>query len=260
MNKSNHVLDQFCLDGRTALITGGSQGLGEVIAHAYAQAGARVIITSRRLESCQAVARKITNETAAETFALAADVSSSKDVEQLYQEVKEKVGPVDIIVNSAGINIRGSITDITEENWDSIVDINLKAPFLMARRFAPDMAERGWGRIIHLGSILSAIGIANRAPYASSKTGLIGLTRVLAMEFASKGVTVNAICPGTFATEMNRPLLDDPKIYADFVSKIPLGRWGDLSEITGPALFLASNASSFMTGSTLYIDGGWTAQ
>jgi gluconate 5-dehydrogenase len=122
------------------------------------------------------------------------------------------------------------------------------------------MAERGWGRIIHLGSILSAVGVPGRTPYASSKAGLIGLTRVLALEWATSGVTVNALCPGPFATDMNKPLLDDPAQYQAFVAKIPMGRWGELHEIAGAALFLASAASSYMTGTTLFVDGGWTAQ
>ena len=142
-----------------------------------------------------------------------------------------------------------------------MLDVNLKGPFLLARRFGAAMVSNGWGRIIHLGSIMSAVAIADRAPYASSKAGLLGLTRVLALEWATKGVTVNlSLCPGPFATDMNKPLLNDPKKYADFVARIPMGRWGELHEIIGAALFLASPASSFMTGSTLFIDGGWTAQ
>jgi NAD(P)-dependent dehydrogenase (short-subunit alcohol dehydrogenase family) len=253
------VFELFRLDGRRALVTGGSRGLGRMIALALAQAGADNVITSRTLDRCQAVANEIGNATGRRTIAVAADVSQAQDVERLFHQAT-KDGPIDILVNSAGVNVRKPVAEQSEADWDAVVDVNLKAPFLLARRFGPAMAERGWGRILHIGSIMSMVSIAGRTPYASSKTGLLGLTRTLALEWATRGVTVNAICPGPFATEMNRELLDDPKKYADFVARIPMGRWGELHEITGAALFLASPASSFVTGTTLVVDGGWTAQ
>lgn len=253
------ILDQFRLDGRRALVTGGSKGLGRVIATALAEAGADLVITARTAAECEQAAREISEATGRQAVAIPADVSNAADVDRLFQRATAD-RPIDILVNSAGVNVRGLVSEITEADWDTVLDINLKAPFLLARRFGPAMAERGWGRIVMLGSIMSSVSIAARSPYASSKAGILGLTRTLAIEWATKGVTVNAICPGPFATEMNRALLDDPKKYNEFLVKIPMGRWGELPEIAGAALFLASPASSYVTGSALYIDGGWTAQ
>ena len=254
------VLDLFRLDGRRALVTGGAKGLGKVIATVLAQAGADVALASRTLSECQSAAEEIGRSTGRKTASFAADVSRAAEVSGLFAAAQAALGPIDILVNNAGINIRGAAQELTEKDWDSVIDINLKAPFLCAREIIPGMCQRGWGRIINLGSIMSFIALPGRGPYASSKAGVMGLTRVLALECATKGMTVNAICPGPFATEMNRPLLNDPEKYNAFVSKVPMGRWGELHEIAGAALFLASEASSYVTGSALFVDGGWTIQ
>lgn len=245
------VLDLFSLKGRRALVTGGSKGLGFEMARALSEAGAEVILVSRTLADLERAAAKIPG-----TSWLICDVTDAASVEKLAAEA----GPIDVLINNAGVNVRGAIADLSEADWDFVLDGNLKSAFLCCRAFGPGMAERGWGRILNLGSILSFVGIAGRVPYASAKAGIVNLTRVLALEWATKGVTVNALCPGPFATDMNRPLLEDPEKYAAFVAKIPMGRWGELHEITGAALFLCSDASSFVTGSALTIDGGWTAQ
>jgi NAD(P)-dependent dehydrogenase (short-subunit alcohol dehydrogenase family) len=255
-----HVMHLFRLEGRSALVTGGGRGLGRVMAEALAEAGASVCITSRALDAALAAAAEVSSATGGRVVGIEGEVTSAEGVSRLVARAAEQFGPVDILVNNAGINIRGSAGDLSEADWDAVIDTNLKGVFLMSRALGPGMCARGWGRVINLSSMLATIGLPGRAPYASSKAGVVGLTRVLALEWAAAGVTVNAICPGPFSTDMNRQLLSDPDTYAAFVQKLPVGRWGELHEIKGVVVFLASEASSFMTGAALALDGGWTAQ
>jgi len=255
------VWDRFRIDGRRALVTGGSKGLGREIALALAQAGADVALVSRNADEGKSAADSIRADTGRRVVAVAADVADTRAIGRMSDEVELALGgPVDILVNNAGINIRGAAGQLAEDDWNAVIAINLSAPFHLASRFGPGMAERGWGRILNLGSILSMIGIPGRSPYAASKAGILNLTRVLALEWAGTGVVVNALCPGPFGTEMNRSLLEDPEKYQAFVNKIPMGRWGNLDEIGPAALFLCSDAASFVTGTSLVVDGGWTAQ
>ena len=254
------VLEKFRIENKVALITGGTRGLGRVMASALAEAGADVAITGRTLEPSQQAASEISAATGRNCRGYAADVTKSADVDRLAASVEADFGRVDILINNAGTNIRGPIEQLTEADWDAVLDTNLKGPFLCARALGPKMVQRGWGRVINLGSVLGVIALAGRAPYASSKAGIINLTRVLALEWAGTGVTANAICPGAFGTEMNRQLLDDPVKYQEFVKRIPMGRWGEPDELAGAAVFLSSDASSYVTGSALFVDGGWTAR
>jgi len=255
-----NVLESFKLDGKVALITGSGRGLGKVMALALAEAGADLALVGRTLNVLEEAAAEISGATGRTVKCFTADVTKADEVEKLAKDVPAAMGQVDILINNAGNNTRGAIQELSEADWDSVVDTNLKSTFLCSRAFGPDMAKRGWGRVINMGSILSVIAIPGRAPYASAKAGVTSLTRVLALEWAAQGVTVNAICPGPFGTDMNKPLLNDPAKYQEFVKNLPIGRWGELDELAGLAVLLASDASSFITGSSIFIDGGWTSR
>jgi NAD(P)-dependent dehydrogenase (short-subunit alcohol dehydrogenase family) len=254
------IFDMFRLDGRVALITGGAGGLGEVFARTLSAAGADVVLVGRREEPLQTLASALKQETGRRAMALPADITDPTQVRRMADKATGEMGKVDILINNAGVNLRKPAVDFTPEEWLGMVQINLNAPFWCAQALAPQMLERGWGRVINISSMLGLVGLGERAPYTTTKGGLIQMTRTLALEWATRGVTVNALAPGPFATAMNLPLTNNPEAYQAFISQIPLGRWGELPEIAGPILFLASNASSFMTGAVLTVDGGWTAR
>jgi len=254
------VLEKFKLNNRVAIITGGNRGLGKAMAMALAEAGGQVAITSRNLDQAQTVADQIASVTGQACRGYACNVTVPEQVETLVTQVVEDFGQVDIVVNNAGINIRGPIDQLSLTEFKAVQDTNVTGVWLMCRAVAPLIKTSPCGRVINLGSILSQVSISNRTPYATSKGAVLQMTRTLALEWAPFGITVNAILPGPFGTEMNRSLLDDPEEYRTFVSKIPLGRWGEPEEIGGLVVFLASEAASFITGSGILIDGGWTAQ
>jgi NAD(P)-dependent dehydrogenase (short-subunit alcohol dehydrogenase family) len=254
------VLDRFRIDGKVALVTGGSRGLGRAIAEALATAGASVVVSARQPDGARNAAEDIAESTGQETLGVSADVSVAPEVEAMVARVLDTFGRIDILVNNAGINIRGPIEQLAESDWDAVLDTNLKGPWLCCRAAAGPMKRQKWGRVINVSSMLGEISMPGRTPYASSKGGLTLLTKTLALEWAKDGINVNALCPGPFATEINTPLLNDPAARAQMEANVPLGRWGDPMELGPAAVFLASEASSFMTGATLFVDGGYTAR
>ena len=253
-------LELFAIEGRVALITGGSKGLGESMALALAQAGAITIICSRDQAACNEVAAELAAQTDRESVGIAVDVTDEKQVDALFAAAWERFGRLDVLINSAGINARFMIDECPLEEFRKVIDINLTGTWLCCRAGMKIMKGQQSGSIINIGSAVSAVGIPARTPYCSSKAGIIGLTQTLGLEGAPDNVRCNALCPGPFLTEMNRSLLKDPEKVQAFLSKTAFNRWAELTEIRGAALFLASDASSYVTGASLYVDGGWTAQ
>ncbi len=254
------VLEKFRLDGRVALVTGGNRGLGRQMAQALAEAGAAVALTSRDQERADQAAREIAESVAGATVAgYACEVSNYDQSAQAVERTIADLGGLHIVVNNAGINIRGPIDELAPEEFQQVIDTNVTGVWNMCRAAAAHLKAQRYGRVINVGSTLSIIALPERTPYASSKGAVLQMTRVLALEWAQYGITVNAMLPGPFSTEMNLALEQDPEKYREFIARIPLGRWGDLDEIGGLAVFLASDASSFVTGAGMTVDGGWTA-
>jgi NAD(P)-dependent dehydrogenase (short-subunit alcohol dehydrogenase family) len=250
---------EYRLDGRVAVITGASKGLGQQMAAALAEAGATVALVARNQQLLESVKQSIVGH-GAKAYAFVADVTDEAAVAALAEQIRGRAGVPEILINNAGINLRKPLHEFTLEEWHQVMRTNLDGPFLCSRAFVPGMIEKKFGRIINMTSIMSHVSLPGRAAYSASKSGLLGMTRALALELAPFNITVNGLSPGPFATEMNTVLIQDPARNAEFLSKIPLGRWGKVEEIGALAVFLCSDAAGFITGTDILIDGGWTAQ
>jgi NAD(P)-dependent dehydrogenase (short-subunit alcohol dehydrogenase family) len=245
----------FDLSGRVALVTGGSKGLGKAMARGLAQAGAAVIVSSRSEAELEKAASEISRGLETRVEYIVADMTDRAQVDRLASVSLDRLGRVDILVNNAGSNAPQAIDEIRDEDWDNILELNLSSCMRLTRLLAPQMKQRGWGRVIFISSVLGLGGKERRSSYCSTKSALLGLTRAAALDLGAFGVTVNCIAPGPFVTELSERILSETQRQV-FAETTALGRFGRPEELVGPALLLASEAGSYITGTTLVVDGG----
>lgn len=252
-------LDVFGLEGRVALVTGGSKGLGKAMARGFAEAGADVVISSRHEDELRAALDEILQGTRVRGRLIVADLSRRGEADRLAQAAQAQMGHVDILINNAGTNVPQPFEQIRDEDWDRVLELNLNSVMALTRALVPQMKARRWGRIVHIASIMSFISKPGRGAYSATKAALLGLARAAAVELGEYGITVNCIAPGPFLTDLPAGLLSDAE-KQQFAERTALGRWGEPQELVGPALLLASEAGSYITGQTLVVDGGWLAR
>lgn len=249
----------FNLSGRTALVTGGNSGIGEAMATALGLAGAKVILVARRENRLKESVAKM-KEKNIDAEMLPADLSSCENALACGRKALEYFGTIDILVNAAGVNLRQKFMDIIPETWLHQINLHLSVPFFMVQALAPAMAAKKWGRIINIASLQSYRAFADSAPYGAGKGGIIQLTRAIAQEWSAKGITCNAVGPGFFPTELTEPVFNNPELASKNAGQTCIGRNGELTDLYGTTIYLASEAASYITGQTLMVDGGFTAR
>jgi NAD(P)-dependent dehydrogenase (short-subunit alcohol dehydrogenase family) len=245
----------FDLAGKVAIVTGASRGIGARLAQALDDAGCRVALVARSTDALEAVAGTLTND----PLVFTADIGDAEEPARVVGEVEAAAGRVDIVVNNAGMGGFGDARKIAVDSWDEVHNVNVRAAFLFARAAAPGMIERGSGKIVNVASIIAFAADGYASPYAASKTGLLGLTRSLAIEWGRRGIQVNALCPGWVATELNDAVRTE-EFDKRVLDAIPQNRWGETDDMVGPVVFLCSPASDYVTGQTLVVDGGLLAK
>lgn len=251
----------FDLTNKVAIVTGSRRGIGRGIALMMAQAGAKIVVSDINQEECQKVVEEI-KKIGSDGLAVKCDVTNKKEVEEMVRKTIEKFGKLDILVNNAGVAPFKPFLEITEEDWDRVLDVNLKGYYLCTQAAAKEMVKKGWGRIINIASVAMGqvgIGFPNLTHYCASKGGIVAFTEALALELTPKGINVNAISPGVIATEMAKPVTEDPKVCQAILARAPKGRVGQPEDIAAAAVFLASQEADYITGATLVVDGGWLA-
>lgn len=254
----NAIAPLFDLGGRTALVTGGSSGLGEAMAQALGLAGALVILMARRADMLEASAERLRAQ-GIQTETVVCDLATPEGAQQGAREVLA-LGSVNILVNAAGVNLRETFAEVTPASWMTQIHLHLSAPFFLTQALAPAMKQRGWGRIINIASLQSVRAFPNSAPYGAGKGGIVQLTRAIAVEWGPHGITCNAIGPGFFPTALTAAVFDDSELSARHAAQTCLGRNGALQDVNGLTVFLASEASAYITGQTIMLDGGYTAK
>ena len=249
------INELFDLNGKVALVTGGSKGIGRAMAHGLAEAGADIVINSRSRAEMDEAMSYILDGTGRQGHCVVADLFQREDTVRLAREALEAMGRVDIIVNNAGTNIVSPVDRIVDQDWDKLIELNLTAPMVLVRECADQMKERKWGRIVNISSIFGMCTKNERGGYSATKSGLIGITRTMAQDLAPWGITANAIAPGPISTPLTDRMVQGE--LREYFNSMLLGRWGTPEDLIGPVLLLSSEAGSFITGTTLTVDGGW---